>query len=465
MTGSFSGLNTALSALRYQQVALDVANNNIANVGTDGYVRRRAEAASVGGTEVPARWSTYVGNGDGVRTESVTRLTDGLLDVRVRRERATLSYFSTQSAILSRVESSVGEPGPDGVAAALQALRSGFQDLVSDPAGSAARETVLSKADILASAIKAQARSIDAETGDQRVHAVNNLQQINDAAAQIADLNRSITVAEVNGTDVATLYDKRDLLALDLAKLSGAVTTADANGQYAVTLNGVALVTGDRAGTVQLTGGIDPATAGPAGGPVGFAVAGLGPTPTDVTGPLGGEIGAVQTLLNQTLPNYRAGLDAIAKNVADQLNAQHAAGKDLNGAPGGDFFSYDATDPAGSIAVAVGSPDKIAAALPAAGPYDAGNADLLSRATGVEADYQRLVTGLGTTVAAVNRQAVNQQVLATQVSEQREQMAGVNLDEETVNMLAAQHAYEAASKVMSVLDSVLDTLINRMAAR
>ena len=40
-------------------------------------------------------------------------------------------------------------------------------------------------------------------------------------------------------------------------------------------------------------------------------------------------------------------------------------------------------------------------------------------------------------------------------------LAGVNLDEETVNMLAAQHAYEAAARVMTTLDSVLDTLINR----
>ena len=47
MAGSFGGLNTALSGLKYEQVALDVANQNISNVNTDGYVRRRAVAGAV----------------------------------------------------------------------------------------------------------------------------------------------------------------------------------------------------------------------------------------------------------------------------------------------------------------------------------------------------------------------------------------------------------------------------------
>ena len=57
--------------------------------------------------------------------------------------------------------------------------------------------------------------------------------------------------------------------------------------------------------------------------------------------------------------------------------------------------------------------------------------------------------------------AATQQLLTTQVDSSREQLTGINLDEETVNLLTAQRSYEAASKVMSVLDSVLDTLINR----
>jgi flagellar hook-associated protein 1 FlgK len=64
-------------------------------------------------------------------------------------------------------------------------------------------------------------------------------------------------------------------------------------------------------------------------------------------------------------------------------------------------------------------------------------------------------------VASTRRLALNQQTLTTQVDASREQLSGVNLDEEMVNMLTAQRAYEAAARVMTTVDSVLDTLINR----
>jgi flagellar hook-associated protein 1 FlgK len=62
------------------------------------------------------------------------------------------------------------------------------------------------------------------------------------------------------------------------------------------------------------------------------------------------------------------------------------------------------------------------------------------------------------------RRAANQQVLTSQVDGAREQLSGVDLDEEMVNMISAQRAYEAASRVMSTVDSLLDTLINRTGA-
>ena len=79
----------------------------------------------------------------------------------------------------------------------------------------------------------------------------------------------------------------------------------------------------------------------------------------------------------------------------------------------------------------------------------------------MEDSYQRLINGFGTEVASVKRLTANQQVLTGQVDNSREQLSGVNLDEEMVSMLSSQRAYEAASRVMTTLDSVLDTLINR----
>ncbi len=162
-----------------------------------------------------------------------------------------------------------------------------------------------------------------------------------------------------------------------------------------------------------------------------------------------------------TLPGYLTQVAAVAKDFADQTNAQHALGYDAAGNAGGPVLSYDPADVLGTLGVAITDPAKIAASSVPGGGLDAGNAARLATGPGVEGSYQRVVTDLGSTVVESRRRAANQQVLTTQVDGAREQLTGVNLDEEMVNMLAAQHAYEAASRVMTTLDSVLDTLINR----
>lgn len=458
MTGSFGGLNTALSGLKYEQVALDVANQNISNVNTDGYVRRRAVAGAVGPSAVPALWSIDSGRGNGVVTQSVQRLTDDLVEARVRRELGNLSNVTAQQTILGRVEAGINEPGQNGVTAALQGFRSALQDLVSSPDTTSARETVLAQATILTAAIHAQAQNITAEQADDRMHVLDNVTSINNDATQLAQLNDAIRTGQINGTDVGTLLDSRDKVAEDLASLTGATVTVAADGQYDVAVNGVALVTGNQAATFTITGGINPDGSDP-GTPLGFAITDPSGTTSVPAAGLGGELGGVSTVLTSTLPAHLSSLNTIAAELMSQVNAVHRTGFGLDGSTGLDFFGATAGNEAATLQVAITDPRQIAASA-TAGSFDASNADALSQSTTVESDYHALVTGLGSQVAAINQRATNQQTLTLQVQDAKEQTAGVNLDEETVNMVQAQHAYEASSRVMTVLDSILDTLIN-----
>ncbi len=231
-----------------------------------------------------------------------------------------------------------------------------------------------------------------------------------------------------------------------------------ADGTMTVSVAGVDLVSGSTAGRLRIASGVT-ATGGPDGQPVTFAVE-TGGTTTALTADVRGRVGASADLLNTTLPAYAAGLGAVAKELADTVNAAHTGGFDLDGNPGQPFFSYDPADPAGSLQVAVTARQVAASSLPGGG-LDGSLADAIGTPGTAEGSYQRLVNGFGTEVASAQRLVRTQSLLTTQVDSAREQLSGVNLDEETVAMLTAQRAYEAAARVMSVMDSVLDTLINR----
>jgi flagellar hook-associated protein 1 FlgK len=74
--------------------------------------------------------------------------------------------------------------------------------------------------------------------------------------------------------------------------------------------------------------------------------------------------------------------------------------------------------------------------------------------------YTQSISALGVAASTAKSQAANQQVLVSQLTKQRQQVSSVSLDEETTNMIKYQHAYQAAARMISVFDSMLDTLIN-----
>lgn len=461
MSGSMSSLNTALSALRYNRVAMDVASANIANVHTKGYARRQVSPEAVGAPAQPAMWSRWDGAGDGVRVASVDRMTDLLLDVRARIEHGHQSYLDTRAAVLDRVEAGIGEPGDNGVAAALADFRQGWHDVANDLSGDAARSQLLARANTLTTAINAQTRNVTTEASDQRAKLQALVAEVNIVASDLAATNKNIVVAMVNGTDAGVLLDQRDQLAMRLSELTGATAKQGPEGNLDVNIGGVTLVSGSTAHRLVISTGVT--AAGDAdGSPVTLGV--LDPVTSATTAvPAGsrGEIGAVADVLNTTLPNYLEGLNEVVRTLADQVNTQHGKGYDAAGVLGQDFFSFDGTNPALTLTVAITDVNKIAASSQPGGLVDGGNASALAALDGAESAYQRMVSGFGSDVASARRLAANQQVLTQQIDGSREQLSGVSLDEEVMVLMNHQRAFEAASRVISTVDSMLDTLINR----
>src|SRR3954471_24912590 len=107
---TFSGLNTAYSALVAQRRALEVTGQNVANANTAGYTRQRADLEAQGGPAVPAMYSKYDGAGDGVKVVGIERITDQFLQARAQAEAGKLSSIDAQATALSRIEDVFPEP-------------------------------------------------------------------------------------------------------------------------------------------------------------------------------------------------------------------------------------------------------------------------------------------------------------------------------------------------------------------
>jgi len=207
------------------------------------------------------------------------------------------------------------------------------------------------------------------------------------------------------------------------------------------------------ANTVQVVWASNPAVQVPlTGGKVAGTLAVLAPPDAAGTG----------GLLTEAAASY----NAVATALATTVNAVHATGHDQNGNPAGDFFAIDATQPAAlGLSVAITDTTKIAAATTTGGAVDGSLADSISQLASAsgspDSAWSAFVVKLGVdSKSATSRATVAE---AARSSAEGLQMAqtSVSTDEEATNMLTYQRAYEGSARVLTAIDQMLDTLINR----
>jgi flagellar hook-associated protein 1 FlgK len=361
--------------------------------------------------------------------------------------------------VLSRVELTFAEPGDTGIQAQLSDFWSGWDDVANAADDPAARTQLLERAQTLASGINQVSNDLDKLRTDSVGQISARVQEVNSTADRIADLNHSIAVAVNAGLSPNGLQDQRDLLVSNLSKMIGVTTATSDAGQVDVFVGGTAIVRGDSsnhlAAVDDTANPIDPST---------FPVKVVWEKDGYPATVKGGEVGGLMTAANEVIPRYKAAMDAVALDLRDTVNAVHKTGYGLNGATGLDFFTGSSAKDLAVNATLVSDPNAVGAAgPPPAGKMDATVAQQLAELSGGDAEqsYQSLIVGLGVEAQAATRRVDIQSDISTQVDAARDAEAGVNLDEEMANMIAFQHAYDAAARFLTAVDGLLDTLINR----
>lgn len=465
---TFGGLSTALSSIIAQRQALEVAGQNIANANTVGYTRQRAELASVESSSAPTMFSTGITAGNGTHVTGITRMGDLFLDARLRATTSTASFQSAQASTLSSLESTITEPGDTGIASALQTFWAGWSDVANAPDDTSARTVLLGDADALVGQIRSGYRDTETQWTTLRTQAQTLVTEVNTQASAIADLNEQIRAIQVTGGSANELVDRRSSLITSLSALVGATSRQRTDGTVDVMVAGNALVRGVRAEPVAVEGAITMA------GGIGEPPAALDPVRlvwADGGTPLsleGGELASHMAALapGGTLAGAISMWNGLATNLATSVNALHTGAVDLDGTAGGDFFTFGAATPAAlGLTVAVTDPRDVAAASATGGAFDGSVADAISQlatsSTGPDTLWRDFVVDLGVrTQAATQRSTVLEAARANAETLQLSN-ASVDLDEESVTMLALQRAYEGAARVLTAMDEMLDVLINR----
>lgn len=75
---------------------------------------------------------------------------------------------------------------------------------------------------------------------------------------------------------------------------------------------------------------------------------------------------------------------------------------------------------------------------------------------------QGLVGQIGVNAQSADQFTSSSQTILDAATNRRSSISGVSIDEELTNLIQFQHSYAAAAKVVTTLDTMLDTLINKM---
>jgi flagellar hook-associated protein 1 FlgK len=440
-------LSTTARALEAQRAGLAVTGQNLANLNTDGYVRRRIDLAegdpSIGGVDVV-----------GVRA---TR--DRLLEARLRQELPAESRDTAIADSLSIVEAILGAPG-EALDARLTAFFDSFHSLALDPSSSVLRDSVVLQGRTLADAFNDLAARLDEtrRAADAGIRA--GVDEINSLTTRIASLNAAITGA--NGADVEALVDEQTLALKRLAELADVSVIYRPDGAFDVAIgNGRALVIGNT--QVDLVTDTNPA---------GFAV--ITVDGVDITAQINrGQIAGLLEVRDTYVPEYQTRLDDLAFGVAQEVNALHQTGTDLNGGTGNDFFSPLGTAVGAAAALTMDAgiladSDLVAASQTGAigdngiakAIADLRDARVMGGSATFSESWGQLMYRVGTDVLTARSQAKARHDVVTQVGNLLEQIEGVSMDEEAAILMRFQRGYEANAKYFSTIDQVLDTLMN-----
>ena len=460
----FGVLNMGSKALTVQQKGIYVTGNNIANVNTPGYSRQRLNLSS----DVPL--NTGIGSvGTGVTANEIERVYDRFLGVQINNETQSLGQWEAYKDSVERVEMVFDESGGYGLNQVMSEFWNSWQDLTNNPSGSIERTVLVAKSEMLTATLSQNYEDLQQIQRDIDSNIEGAVGEINRLSENLVDLNQKIIQSELGGHMANEYRDQRDLVLKELSELIDISSFEDANGGTTVSVgSGQVLVEGTHTYNLSTqpdaSGHRDITWIDSSGNSVIIS--------DDISkGKLKGWLDARDVDINDSLNK----LDTLAQDLMAAVNPLHANGYGLDNINGRDFFTIEATAATTAAGIQVnslitGDTNRIAAAEGADKPGDNRNAIAIAKLQDMPtmngstvtfgAYYDSMVSDAGLAVQQATSYYDHQSQMVLQVENYRESISGVSIDEETVNLIKYQNAYQAAAKLIKTADEMMETILS-----
>jgi len=454
-------LNIAKDALLSHQTAINLTGANVANVDTPGYSRQRPIFQSVGSVEM--------GTGQiqiGVEIEKIERMYDQFLEVQINEQMHGFGYDETRKEELGKIEIIFNETQGGGINELLSEFWNAWGDLSENPSGQPERVALASISQNLAYMFRSYGNDLISIQDSANVQIYDLMGQVNNYLTDIADLNEKITQMTTGRGDTNDLRDKRSELMKGLAEIIDYQYIEDASGSVNIFLsNGTSIVEGGK--TWQLN-----VKANPTNSFYYDIVLADDPNEESINNVINsGQMAGFLEIRDTTAANYLNRLNNLVASIVSEVNTQHGLGYDLDQNLGGDFFDPTMIEAKNMCVSAniLSDINKIAASETVNG--DGGNAinlgalkdtnvTIAGETATFNSHYSSLMARIGQDVADGSRKYDHSSSFMDQLVNKKENISGVSVDEEMINLMKYQMGYNSAAKLCSVADELIDTLLS-----
>ncbi|MDU6116054.1 MAG: flagellar hook-associated protein FlgK [Paeniclostridium sordellii] len=420
MSGLLGSLQSARTGMSVSQASIQTTSHNLNNLNTPGYSRQRVEQSARSAYSYPGYSSTLGAGqlGTGVEATDITRIRNTFYDFQYRSETHGFGETGIKYDHYTTMENIFGEPSETGISASINNFFTSWQELAKNPDDKGSKDIVIQNSDYLAKKISNVYNKLNNLSESAQKKLDENVKEINGKLDQLKELDKQIRLIQGSGKSPNDLMDERDKILDDLSfKMN--IQDEDVQKLMKNKIENGKDITVDDLKVIKTVSG-------------------------EIKGSL---------YMIEKINGFKENVKELAKGINDSVNK----------ALGMDFFEVgtqpilkvkdDILNKTTDLSVSADTAQKL---------YKLKDAKVSIGKDNITINnfYNDTIQRLGNECQEVRRNEKNQSKMIKEIQTSKLNVSGVSLDEEMINLVQYQHAYNASAKVVSTINSLLDVVVN-----